>query len=376
MNRQNAGLQCAFWSPPPDPEKPRCPYQRRFTVSITEHVPPPPFGRPEYAPGDWPYEPMLKEITQTKLVMTCPPLDSKTQSGHRETARPPRQATLTITDTLAVGNDRGPQLAVCSITPIGEPGSRPFVAVAKIFDPLYYSFTLTKHEPADVAFSAEVDYCSEAAAYDHLTRQCQAGHLTGAMRSFVPAYYGAWTFTLDILYEGVQRQRKVRLLLIEHLEGVCLSDLCREASCALRYDKSYRLGVLARILDGYARLKHAGVEHNDLAARNVMLLPGPLEIPRPQPIPRVVLIDYNAAVVYDISKEGRSEFQEHKLPPSPMFLFWDFSLDKENFGYWVPEEWNYNPRARQEWLLEEFGGEKAEMYEPPPRKLEFRHPNW
>jgi hypothetical protein len=61
---------------------------------------------------------------------------------------------------------------------------------------------------------------------------------------------------------------------------------------------------LAAILDAYdVWLMDAGVEQLDLAPRNGMLIPGPRDTPSPQPMPRVVLIDYGGTVVYSRAKK-------------------------------------------------------------------------
>ncbi|KAK3291140.1 uncharacterized protein B0H64DRAFT_409910 [Chaetomium fimeti] len=350
MNPNHDWNRGGTWSPPTDAEKPLCPYKPGFTVDIKEHVPPPPFGTGYYPVGDWPYDrvtdAMLRSITQTELVMTNPPRECKPMAS----SFAPALANLTITEGIAIKDGRGSQLALCRISP-KSPGQQPFSAVAKIFDPLYYSFRdkVAPSNPTDVTFDAEVDYCSEAAAYEHLRR----GGRTG---SFAPSYYGSWTFTLPIRHEGVVRQRQVRMVLIEHINGVCLHGLCWDKQLALRCHESYRLGVLAAILDAYVKLMHAGVEQMDLAPRNVILAPGPQDTSAPQPIPRVVIIDYAWAVVYHRAKEEvkSASWQAGKFPRNPMGYFWNYPLD--DFGYWIPSAWDENRRRKQEWLMKEFGG--------------------
>ncbi|KAI7773848.1 hypothetical protein LA080_009725 [Diaporthe eres] len=61
----------------------------------------------------------------------------------------------------------------------------PFEAVAKIYDPLYYSFSSDiGNYPCDVVLRADEDYAQEVAAYECLTRAGQTG-------SFAPAYFGS-----------------------------------------------------------------------------------------------------------------------------------------------------------------------------------------
>ncbi|KAH6855529.1 hypothetical protein B0I37DRAFT_365100 [Chaetomium sp. MPI-CAGE-AT-0009] len=365
-----ASTASTSWNPPLDSEKPHCPYTAHFSVDITRHLPPPPFGN-EYGSGDWPTDATwewLRSVTPTKHVLRYPPLESRTPLPG------PQRARLTITKPIAVEDGRGPQLVLCSIAPNGAgPNNKSFTAVAKIFDPLYYSFRnkLASHEPVDVAFEADGDYSREAAAYEHLQKMRQTG-------SFAPSYYGSWTFNLSIRHDGVVRHRAIRLILIENLHGACMRDLCNDPR-AMTYDEGYRLGVLAKILDGYVRQEHQGCLQDDLAPRNIILVPGPQHKTGPQPIPRVVLIDYNNAIVYDRTIAGRDASDITKLPKSPLDWFWDDTLPQ--FDGWRPPQWNANYRVVQKWLLKEFHGKNASLYEPPQGELTLDPPreapvNW
>ncbi len=141
-----------LWSPPPDPEKPACPYRPGFAVEIKRHIPPPPFGDPHHGPGTWQErsDVDLHKVTQTRIVMEYPPLEHPHASPSPPAPAAPT-AKLTILSPLAVEDGRGPQLVVCSVAPHASPGPgptslgqggllpAPYQAVAKIFDPLYYS---------------------------------------------------------------------------------------------------------------------------------------------------------------------------------------------------------------------------------------------
>lgn len=278
-----------------------------------------------------------------------------------------QRAKLTIVKPIAVEDGRGPQLVLCSIAlNTSGPPTKSFAAVAKIFDPLYYSFhnKLASHEPVDVAFEADGDYSLEAAAYEHL----QKTHQTG---SFAPSYSGSWTFNLPIRHVGVMRQRPVRLLLIEDLHGVCMRDLCNDPR-TLTYDEGYRRGVLAKILDGYVRQDHRGCLQDDLAPRNIILVPGPQHKTGPQPVPRVVLIDYKNAIVYGKPPAGMDASHITKLPKSPLDWFWDDTFPQ--FDGWRPPQWNANYRVVQEWLLKVFHGKNGLSYEPPEGDLKLDPP--
>lgn len=351
------------WTPPLDPAKPTCPYLPGFEVEIKAHTPPPPFGGRCYGRGTRPSLPdaWLKSVTQTKLVLTYPPL---------ETAAPsmPMAAQLTITESLAIGCSRGPQLVVCSITPKTS-GATPFTAVAKVFDPLYYSFSDNLVSmPVDVVRMADQDYSREADAYEYLRKVGQTG-------LFTPKYFDSWTFNLPISHEDKTYPRPVRLVLMEYLNGTSIKDLYAQNSPApnieldaLHLDKEYRLGVLARLLEGVVRQKHAGLDQRDLAPRNVILVPKIQEKPgSSQPPPRVVLVDYNNAIVYEKTTYGAIPVS--KLPRNPMEVYWTESLPE--FAGWIPLEWYSNPRLRQEWLRDQFGGDRESHYAPISHKLDF-----
>ncbi|KAL1847958.1 hypothetical protein Daus18300_013761 [Diaporthe australafricana] len=178
----------------------------------------------------------------------------------------------------------------------------PFEAVAKIYDPLYYSFSSDiGNYPCDVVLRADEDYAREVAAYECLTRAGQTG-------SFAPAYFGS----------------------------------------------------------------------RDLAPRNVFLIPPPKltrdrtseltqELPQ-EPPQRVVLIDYNASTVWELSKYGKQAVELARLPPNPMKRFWNTSFS--DLGGWAPTLLS-DVRRFQEWLRHEFGGEKKALYEPVLEELEF-----
>ena len=306
----------------------------------------------------------LLSLTQTELVLANPPL---------ETADPPvpHAHTLSVTRELAVADGRGAQLVLCTIDPKEPPGTAPFQAAAKIYDPLYYSFP---HQdvpsvPCDVTRLADEDYSREAAAYEHLQAIGQAG-------SFAPQYFGSWTFTacLQSHTKGETtppQSRPVRLILIEYIAGPSIRELCAGPSPvpAAALDEAYRLEVLARIMDAEAMLRFKGLNQRDLAARNVILHNAPPINPhdqtavQPSTIPRIVLIDYNISVI----ESRRTDKIEPPpcdgtttLPLNPMLIYWNNSL--QEFRGWIPLAFQTNPRWRREWLRERFGGENLPKY--------------
>ena len=150
---------------------------------------------------------------------------------------------------------------------------------------------------------------------------------------------------------------------------------------ATHLSKDYRLQVLAMLLDGVVKQRHVGVDQRDLAPRNVFLIPPPKLTQEPtqeltqelmQELPqRVVLIDYNTATVWELTKYGKRAIQLARLPPNPMKRFWRTWLSE--LAGWAPTELS-DSRRFQEWLFQEFGGEKRALYEPVLEELEFREP--
>lgn len=355
-----------FWTPPDDPDKPPFPYITGFTTQIHRHVPPPAFGAQDYGPEPRPQlsPDYMRSVPQSKLVVDNTPMET-----------PPCQADtaqLTITNPISVGGANGAQVVTCSITPGQETAGQPFRAVAKIYDALYYAFSESiAHEPRDVVTEADRDYSREAAAYKHLQETGQTG-------SFAPAYYGSWSFILLITSRGEAQMRPIRLVLIEHLEGTSMHGSLIQNSPrnmgkdAFHLPEEYRLEVLALAMDGYVKQLHSGIDQLDFAGRNLMLDPrGPPAKPgqsRPMvaglPLPRIVLIDYNAAIVFSQAKRLKRPLQlDWPRPCNPMIYFWDEPM--EGFGGWIPHEWHYNPKYVQEWLKARFGTEEQrELYAP------------
>lgn len=85
---------------------------------------------------------------------------------------------------------------------------------------------------------------------------------------------------------------------------------------------------------------------------------------------RVVLVNYNKSIVYRLSKWRKHPFENQKLPPNPMYNFWDQSLSE--FRGWFPAEWDQKPRLRQQWLIQRFrGNDMIKEYAPVTKELEL-----
>lgn len=272
---------------------------------------------------------------------------------------------MTVTSPIAIGAVRGAQIVACAITL--EDRHR-FKACAKIYDPLYYNFQDGRC-PVDCVREADDDYIGETWAYNFLEQKTnQAG-------SFCPKYHGSWTFTLPITLKakGISIQRPVRLILLEHLEGASIQGSRAQNNAArgsltdsFHYPEEYRLEVLTRAMDGYVRLKQAGIEQADFAGRNIVLVinidePGiQLELEKicGLIVLRIVLVDYNHAYM----REQLSSDELETRPVNPALEFWGKYLFRDIAG-WVPGSWS-DIKIQQQWLLSRFCQCNRQEYRP------------
>lgn len=365
------------WSPPEDPDRPSLPYKPGFAAQIEPHEAPPPFGD-ECLYDPWPRRDLsdidFDTVTQSALVVSHPPLETTPVTTTASSTGTPevdqdQTAQMIVTSPIRVGCESGAQIVICTVS---QAGKQPFQAVAKIFDALYYCCRRGAG-PRDVTAEADKDYATEAAAYKRLA---DAGE-TGVS---APKYYGSWTLELPITRRGVWQLRPVRLLLIEHLEGMDLKALRIQNSMhedgpdAYHLPEEYRLEVLAQALEGYVRMLHWGVDQRDLAPRNVMLVTDAtrtVEASTGMNVPRVVIIDYNVAIVHSRTIKGKHPHENLARPINPMEYFW-LSLSGDDFEGWVPREWRDSHRLLQEWLTRRFGTEdQRALYEPVTKDLQF-----
>ncbi|KAK3368731.1 hypothetical protein B0H63DRAFT_529098 [Podospora didyma] len=243
--------------------------------------PPPPFAR-GYPEGTWTFDPTdqhLESITQTERVLERPPLDGP------PTSSAPRSARLKITATLATGDGRGAQVVVCLVEPTTR-AEKPFHAVAKIYDPLYYNGVrmmdllvddgrLPDHEPNALRLDERYRLKVLAMILDGVVRQVHAG--------------------LE------QRDLAPRNIII----------MPPPRSATESSGDNYKNGSLQQLT-----------------------------------VTRVVLIDYNIARVSVKMIYGQMAFPRAKLPPNPILYFRRSTLYEHELVGWLPPEWLENPALR------------------------------
>jgi len=269
------------------------------------------------------------------------------------TTHPITSRELEIVEALEVKDGRGAQVFLCCLD-----GERQEY-VAKVYDPLYYGFAnlMWSDLPRDVTYVADGDYTREVAAYEYLDNHDFRG-------PEVPAYYGSWTFDLPTDSQPTDsdagnHSRSVRMILIEHIDGMTMLDMN-----LARTPTDYRLDVLSRMMEAESRLRHIGLNHNDVSPRNILVCG--YDSIREGPT-RVCLFDFNIAVITerseDVVKKGIVP-KKTTLPQSPVDLWWS-RVDIE-FGTWMPDGWDM--RAWHQWLLDKYGN--ADGFERPERSLQ------
>jgi serine/threonine protein kinase len=250
-------------------------------------------------------------------------------------------------------NGGGPYLASCYLD-----SDKSRLYVAKIYDALEYQLADAGDNGRDCMYLADKDYAREAAAYQSIPQ-----HFPG---DIVPRYFGSWTFFLQTVSGAAARTRPVRMILLEHIQGYTMLDAIvraipdnmkwpRKVDYSLLPPEEERLEILGRVVEVEVALWWcAGVRHNDVSPRNVM-------ISRTSDNSlRVVLIDFNLAHVDGYFERGQQSLTRREtdsLPISPIERYWpgsDFTSRCE-FAGWIPESWHENSDVGNakalEWLV-------------------------
>ncbi|KAL2146237.1 hypothetical protein VTI28DRAFT_4816 [Corynascus sepedonium] len=237
-----------------------------------------------------PLNPSLAPIDRVEFALANPPLETK-PSGSLE-------HTLTITGIKTIRNRGGPHVVTCFLD-----GDSSTEYIAKIFDGVDYPLGdpgPSFHGYNDCMSFADRDYSVEAWAYR--TMQPVIGG------TFVPAYYGSWTFAIG--------ERWVRMILIGLVQGECMLDIITgaEDKIGLTVDyarlppEDFRIRVLKNIWEANLFIWwRAAVRHDDLAPRNVMV----------KPEGRVVIIDFNSVYIYDFTPKYDMHPRTRKQNPRP-----------------------------------------------------------
>ncbi|KAF2654342.1 hypothetical protein K491DRAFT_759071 [Lophiostoma macrostomum CBS 122681] len=318
--------------------KPKNPYAVGRELKLKKHVPPKPFGLNYSSDGGADTE-EVEGYSQLDWCLSHPPKLGLTNDDDIKHVH--------IVQALRCGEASGAQILLV------RDASFKGQFVAKIYDPLYYSFeqgdSWISYRVSDVVARADADYAAEAAAYNELESTPFSGTL-------VPRFYGTWIFDTHTKVNGIEHVRQVRMILMEHVEGVRMEDVD-----ATKLTEDEKNNMMIKLVEGESELSFHGIEHNDIAPRNVIIGPPVClsgmrsEASRNPPSARdsvdrmklfgssnrVCLIDFNLSTV-DRLKSSYDPLQPHQRL-SPVMRWWSKINEFRRSG-WVP------PDEKKEWL--------------------------
>ncbi|KAK2606690.1 hypothetical protein N8I77_005421 [Diaporthe amygdali] len=301
------------WSQPSEPLRPENPYTKGRSLKLYRHKACAPFGQDYIFYDDLRDRVLEEELRQKTLVELClenPPMEG--QTVYEDTQN------LEIVEELRVKSDGGAQLVVCHLDDDDQD------YIAKIYDPMYYGFSNTTWAdlPRDVTFKPDMDYCREVAAYEGMDEWVGG--------TYIPKFFGSWTFQIPLDLPTGRRTRDVRMILIERISGESMLESKPDTIA-----EPERLETLARMSELISKISFIGVHHHDISQRNIMICEGE----NVEKVGRIVLIDFNMSTV-----ERLDNFEEEygprgpgpDKPPSPLDWWWS--------GGWYGGFWEWLPR--------------------------------
>ncbi|KAK3368861.1 hypothetical protein B0T24DRAFT_721909 [Lasiosphaeria ovina] len=290
------------------------------------------------APAQAPVTARWEALPHLDIVLSHPPVDTP-PPPHKKSHVLNVESLISVKSCEFDDEDRvqrygGPCLVRCHLE------DDPSVSfVAKIYDAIGYQVLSMWN--TDCMYRCDLDYSTEAAAYQRMPPA-----LLGAT---VPGYFGSWTFSLDT---GVPAHPR-------RWHAVRGSDNSpgRESTKHHRplLSDAERLDMLATVLEVDVQLSHAGIMNQDLAPRNVMVLPSPTR--------RIVLIDFNLVEFYPPTTDPA------ELPMNPVDRYWTCYkfVHSGAFTRWVPASWDNDHCRAMEWLMERWAG--SAKFAPLPANL-------
>ncbi|KAH6621881.1 hypothetical protein C7974DRAFT_414564 [Boeremia exigua] len=230
-------------SPPRSPrEGTSAPYPVGQSFCVKRHTPVIPFGR-NYCESedDEPPSVVPEDVSQLDWCVAHPPCAGKTDTSVTRD--------IIFKAPIRTGDQCGAQVMLT------EDGF-----VAKIYDPLYYSFGYDDLDrKIDVSAEADYDYTIETYAYSALSE-------SGLQGSVMPKFYGSWTMEVRTSTDGQQCLREVRLILLEHITGTAMLNIKPK-----NLGKEEKEAVMRKVIEAETDLRIAGLEHDDFEPRNIML---------------------------------------------------------------------------------------------------------
>ncbi|KAF5522505.1 hypothetical protein CGCA056_v006374 [Colletotrichum aenigma] len=294
---------------------------------------------------------------------------------------------LEVFESLSCGNKKCNQITACRIVMSLEnhhdpnvQGPRegqqwPDLVVCKAFDPSFYPILGGR----GVDKAAEAALSREAGAYRYL----YSNNMTGFPHP-TPEFYGTYVAVFELGFEddnlidlGLedkhQAYRCVPVILMEHVEGFSMENLCtrhdtthelipRNLLPIFHYDangspvtlelhKQNRKEIMRQVLDGLVKMLHVGLEFGAIEARQIMITikcgQHDLEVPR------AVVSDYTMSDVWCMTRVGKTvhrhrlyDLQKLPKPVHPMQIF-DFEELHSTIGFW-PSSYCYETKNDDE----------------------------
>ncbi|KAH0439426.1 hypothetical protein CcaCcLH18_02903 [Colletotrichum camelliae] len=357
-------------------------YRSGHRLNLYSYTPVDPHGTTKYLPNDLPDD-----------------LTSGWVRGFDPTNLPPTpDLVLEVFEGLSSGIKKCNQITVCRIATNLEnhhdpnvQGPRegqqwPDLVVCKAFDPPFYPIL----EGRGLDKAAEAALSREAGAYRYL----YSNNMTGLPHP-TPEFYGTYVAVFDLgldddnlidlgLEDKHQTYRCVPVILMEHVEGFSMENLCtrhnttnelipRNLRPIFHYDangspvtlalhKQNRKEVMRQVLDGLVKMLHVGLEFGGIEARQIMITikNGQHDLE----VPRAVVLDYTMSDIWCMTHAGKTDrhrlydLQKLPKPVHPMQIF-DFEELNNTIGFWPPsycyETTNDNEAREAEWARDSEG---------------------
>ncbi|KAF2846190.1 hypothetical protein T440DRAFT_246701 [Plenodomus tracheiphilus IPT5] len=307
-------------SPPGTPTlKPTNPYYLNAVLTAKRHEPPPPFGG-LYRAKQVPFLPTSTHVDPLEWCISHPPTPGTTSTEDIHT--------FTITGIIRTGDNCGAQVVHIDSD-----------LIAKIYDPVYYEYhgSSTTQRQVDISVAADSEYSRETAAYVELKD-------SDAQGTIMPKYYGSWTTTVSHRVGDGAVEREVRMILLESVPGIQMIYLDPGG-----LTKEERENIMMKLIEADYDLRHLGIEHNDVAPRNVIISRASSYI---NPKLRVTLIDYGSSYVSRILWGEAPLWCRH----NPAFD-WVTAEQWSSWG-WLP----YDEEERIDWVWSVWGDGRDGKY--------------
>ena len=330
----------------PEWTKPTFPYTRGARIQIRAHEPPFPPPPIEVINTDDVEE--WEEFSPTDRCLNHPPPEGVEGEG---------SAVLEIQEPIHAEDNFRAQVVRARVSQHkgsnGTDGAFPPPTdtdfVAKFYDPLYWDHNQTD---SDVFKLMDSTYPTEAAVYSKLQK------IQGKV---IPKFYGSYTCSFPV---SKGKQRQVRLILIEYVQGRRMFDLNPQDP-----NQRQRHSHMKAVIDAETAAFTEDVKLNDVAPRNVLIRSagnadkegkqGAAAKETKSDFERVVLIDFD---VSELARERPLLIQlrgeDYYMPGvyiSPLLRWPKFSGLGE-FEDWIDWDW-------EAWLGEQYAADKAHVTE-------------